>query len=118
MTALRLSRPEPREADVLRAVLDALAVHPKVAMHWRQNTGAGRLVRSGGQSQFVRFGFPGCPDVLGVLKGGRFLCVEVKRPSGRLEAAQRDFLERAKGLGACAFVARSGDDIWRELEAA
>ena len=60
-----LERQEPRildrkETAALVEVLQALRVHPLVAWVERMNSGA---VRIGGR--FVRFGWPGCPDVLG-----------------------------------------------------
>ena len=64
------SRPE---AAALVEVLKALRTHPAVAWAERMNTGAARV-----GNRFIRFGWPGCPDVLGQLKGGRLLGVEVK----------------------------------------
>ena len=78
--SLRLTHPVPSEAQVLRAVFHALTLHPKVSRVWRANTGAGKLVYSGGQSQFIRFGFKGQSDLLGFTHTGKFLAVEVKAP--------------------------------------
>lgn len=61
------------EAAALHEVLKALHAHPAVAWAERMNSGA---VRVGGR--FIRFGWPGCPDLLGQLKDGRLLGVEVK----------------------------------------
>jgi hypothetical protein len=81
------------------------------------NSGAGKFLYPNGQtSQFMRFGFPGMPDILGQLKDGRLLAVEVKRPSGNVSAEQRDFIDRARKDGALAFVARSVDDVWDALD--
>ena len=66
------------EAAALVEVLKALSAHPAVAWCKRMNSGA---VRIGGR--FVRFGWKGCPDVLGQLKDGRLIGVEVKAPKGR-----------------------------------
>ena len=70
--------PAPRknarpEAAALTEVLKALRSHPAVAWCERQNTGAYK----DGQ-RFIRYGWPGCSDSLGMLKDGRFLAVEVK----------------------------------------
>jgi hypothetical protein len=113
---LRLTRPEPAEAAVLEAVCGALAYHPLVAWHQRFNTGAGRLVNKAGESQWMRFGFPGCSDVLGQLKDGRFLAVECKRPSGRLTGDQHAFLTLVRKYGGVAICARSADDVMRGIE--
>ena len=110
-TRFRLTPPEPREAQVLRAVLQVLAHHPRVAWAHRMQSGAGRLVRKGGASQFLRFGFPGCPDVLGQLRTGQVLAVECKRPSGKTTDEQAAFLRLVADHGGVALVARSADDV-------
>jgi hypothetical protein len=66
-----------KEAAALVEVLGALRTHAAVAWCERMNSGA---VRMG--ARFVRFGWPGCPDVLGQLRDGRLLGVEVKGPKG------------------------------------
>ena len=98
------------EAAALLEVLKALNTHPAVAWVERMNSGAARI-----GSRFVRFGFKGCPDVLGQLKDGRLLGVEVKAKTGRLRPEQTIFLERIRGAGGVAFVARDLRDVLREL---
>ena len=98
------------EAAALVEVLKALNTHPAVAWCERMNSGAARM-----DSRFVRFGFKGCPDVLGQLKDGRLLGVEVKAKTGRLRPEQTIFLERIRGAGGVAFVARDLRDVLREL---
>jgi len=63
----------------------------------------------------IRFGWPGCPDVLGQLKDGRFLGVEVKAQAGRLRPEQALFLARIRAAGGVAFVARDCRDVLRTL---
>lgn len=104
-------RPDRKEAAALLEVLQALRTHPAVAWCERMNSGAARM-----GSRFVRFGWPGCPDVLGQLKDGRLLGVEVKAPAGRLRPAQAVFLERIRAAGGMAFVARDCRDVLRELQ--
>jgi hypothetical protein len=99
-----------REAAALVEVLQALNTHAAVAWCERMNSGAARI---GGR--FVRFGFTGCPDVLGQLRDGRLLGVEVKAQAGRLRPEQAVFLERIRGAGGVAFVARDCRDVLREL---
>lgn len=113
--AFRLKHSEPKEADVLAAVLTAFAMHPKVAWAHRFNTAAGKLVRKNGASQWMRFGFPGCPDVLGQTRDGRLIACEVKRPSGKETPEQAAFLECVRANGGLAITARSVDDVWRAL---
>ncbi len=98
------------EAAALVEVLKALRAHPAVAWCERMNSGAAKI-----GSRFVRFGWPGCPDVLGQLRDGRLLGVEVKAPEGRLRPEQALFLERIRSSGGVAFVARDCRDVSREL---
>lgn len=113
---LRLTKPEPMEAQVLKAVLALLARHPRVAWAHRFNTGQGMLTRGNGRnSQWIKFGFPGCPDILGQLRDGRALAVECKRPSGEATDVQTAFLECVRANGGVAVVARSVDDVMEAL---
>lgn len=52
--------------------------------------------------------------MLGQLRDGRLLGVEVKAKTGRLRP-QAVFLERIRGAGGVAFVARDLRDVRREL---
>lgn len=112
----RLKRPEPKEADVLRGVLRALELHPRVSRCWRMQTGAGKLVRASGASQWLRFGFTGCPDVMFYTVDGIAGFVEVKRPSGKLRPEQAEFLTAARNSGCIAFTAKSVTDVFAHLE--
>jgi len=113
---LRLTQPEPPEAVVLRAVLKYLRLHHRVAWVERLNSAAGRLARDDGTAgQWMRFAWRGAPDLVGMLKGGTLLCVEVKRPSGKLRPDQELFLATVRNQGGVAFVARSVDDVKEHL---
>ena len=103
---------DSKEAAALVEVLKALNAHPAVVWCERMNTGAARI-----GARFVRFGFRGCPDVLGQLRDGRLLGVEVNSPTGRLRPEQAFFLERVRGAGGVAFTARDCRDVLRELGA-
>lgn len=98
------------EAAALCEVLKALRAHPAVSWCERMNSGAARV---GGR--FVRFGFVGCPDVLGMLTDGRLLGVEVKAAKGKLRPEQAIFLERINDAGGVAFVARDCLDVLQAL---
>lgn len=101
---------ERKEAAALVEVLQALRTHPAVAWCERMNSGAARM-----GARFVRFGWPGCPDVLGQLKDGRLLGVEVKGPTGKRHPAQEAFLERIRCAGGVGFVAPDCRDVWSVL---
>jgi hypothetical protein len=98
------------EAGALREVLQALTAHPAVAWCERMNSGAARI-----GNRFVRFGWKGCPDVIGQLRDGRFIGVEVKSAKGKLRLEQAVFLERIRCAGGVAFMARDCRDVLREL---
>ncbi|MBK9346723.1 MAG: VRR-NUC domain-containing protein [Burkholderiales bacterium] len=98
------------ESAALVEVLKALRAHPAVVWCERMNSGAARV-----GNRFIRFGFTGCPDVLGQLTDGRLLGVEVKSPTGKLRPEQSLFLERVRGAGGVAFMARDLRDVLREL---
>ena len=100
-----------KEAAALVEVLKALRTHPAVAWCERMNSGVARI---GGR--FVRFGWPGCPDVLGQLKDGRVLGCEVKGLAGKLRPEQAVFLDRIRAAGGVAFVACDCLDVLRELD--
>ncbi len=99
-----------KEAAALVEVLKALRAHPAVSWAERQNTGSTRI---GGR--FIRFGWPGCADILGQLRDGRFLAVEVKGPTGKLRPEQSVFLERINGAGGMGFMAHDLRDVFNKL---
>jgi hypothetical protein len=98
------------EAAALCEVLTVKA-HPTVVWCERMNNGAARV---GGR--FIRFGFTGCPDVLGMLRDGCLLGVEVKAAKGKLRPEQALFLERVRAGGGVAFVARDLRVVHCELD--
>ena len=102
---------KPLEADSLREVIMALKTHNLVAWCERQNTGAAKV---GGR--FIKFGWKGCSDILGQLKDGRLLAVEVKKPKGsKLSSDQAYFLEMVRTHGGVSFVATSLHDVLENL---
>lgn len=90
------------ESQLTKLIRDYLKL--KGVFHWKQHQGLGST--------------KGVPDIIGVLKGGRSLFIEVKTSRGTVSPEQENFLNNARALGAKAFVARSVDDVVRELEAA
>lgn len=106
-----VSQVRPLEKDVLKAVLAALRVHPVVGFAWRANTGSFEVGK-----RRIRAGFRGQPDVLGMLRDGRLLAVEVKRPGERPTPDQGAFLEKVRANGGVAVVATSVDDVLATLQ--
>ena len=109
-------KPMPRtndrpEAAALAEVLKVLRNHPAVAWAQRQNTGAAKV---GGR--FIRFGWRGCSDVIGMMKDGRLLAVECKAPKGKLRPEQKEFLSLVRRFGGVAFVAQDCRDVLMVLD--
>jgi hypothetical protein len=97
------------ESYVLSSCLEYLAL--KGIFAWRNNSGAVK----GPSGHLVRFGQKGSPDILGILPGGRLLCVECKGSGGKLRPEQVDWLSEASLAGACVVVAYGFDDIQRQF---
>ena len=101
------------EAQVQKTVLSYLRHHPRVAWCHRMNTGAVTVpATETTKKRFIRFAFPGCSDIIGQLRDGRFLAVECKRPVGRwpVTSEQAAFIEAVNGAGGVAGVVRSVED--------
>ena len=98
------------ETDIQKSIIEVLEYHPQVAYFWRHNVG---FIKRPGRA--VRFGIPGQSDILGILKGGRFLAIEIKKPKKDREPEQVKFQDTVNQAGGLAFVARSIDDVIREL---
>lgn len=114
LTARLTARPRPRrERDVQAAILTWLNLQPGT-MAWRNNVGA---VKTG--NRFVRFGFPGLPDIIGWCRheiadgiyAAVFVAIEVKSASGRLRPHQAGFKALARRDGVLYIEARSVDDV-------
>ncbi len=103
------------ERDVLASVLVALRLHPRVAWVQRMNGGKFKLPGKNGQPQWVRFGFKGMADITGMMRDGRRLECECKRPGEVATEDQAAFLANVVANGGVGFVATSVDDVLREL---
>jgi predicted RecB family endonuclease len=79
---------------------------------WK-NTTAGIYVKA--RNTYIPSHAPGVSDILGVLKGGRFLAIEVKAAKGRVSPHQQLFLDSINGAGGLAFVARSVEEVKAQL---
>lgn len=80
--------------------------------HWRNNTGA---VKTGGR--FVRFGFKGSADILGICPDGRFLSIECKRTKGgKISKEQQDFYNNIKKNGGVAMFCNSLESMISQLK--
>ena len=107
MAKFRLKPLVPSEHQVQTACLQYLAACPQVAWAERMNSGAVKIPVPGGKDRFIRYGFPGCADIIGQLKDGRFLAIEVKSRTGRATEAQDAFLKRVATSGWVSGIVRS-----------
>jgi len=65
----------------------------------------------------VILGDAGWPDIVGVLPDGRFLAIETKTPTGRVEDTQVETLTRLHDCRAVVIIGDDFDEIARELTA-
>jgi hypothetical protein len=100
------------EQGVLNAVLKALRLHPAVSWVVRMNTGSCKMP----DGRYVRFGFPGCPDILGQMRDGRLLAIECKSARGRLTDEQEFVLAKIRANNGVSGVARSIADAIKIVE--
>jgi hypothetical protein len=90
------------EAELQAEILFAVGSRPDCRI-WRNNTGVGRTLSG---QRVIRFGLVGSADLLGILRGGRFLAVEVKTAKGRQSEAQRNFQRMIESMGGIYVLAR------------
>lgn len=104
------------ETDLVRAIVIYLRVQGIFC--WRQNTGAARYGGSKGKKpRFVRYGEPGISDVLGMMKDGRFLAIEVKLPGNEEPSDnQKEFMAKVRASKGITFVATCIEDVRDKLE--
>lgn len=57
----------------------------------------------------------GVSDIIGLTPTGRFIAIEVKAPKKYATVEQKEFIQWVKDGGGIAFVARSIEDVEREL---
>lgn len=103
--------PPEVEQDVKRDILSMLKGLGILAWDNRSNARRGRRVTSNKNTA----------DILGILRGGRTLCVEVKRPGARPRADQvhqREWLQKADALGALVVTATGTEGVLSALKEA
>ena len=110
---------EPSEAETLKAILQLLRRHPKVALCWRQNSGTFQERNRDGSVRYIRANTQrGMSDIMGTLRDGRALAIEVKSRTGKMRPGQEEFLSQIRAAGGVAGVCRSVDDAMKLLEGA
>lgn len=116
------------ERDILAGGIELMRAHPDVRFAFRMNTGAGYLLYAAkfhelvsrgvlrpSDARFMRFGFPGCPDVIAMLAGGRLCFAEAKADRGVVSDDQQAVLDATNAGGGLGVVFHSVDELERAL---
>lgn len=94
-------------------ILLALGCSSKILI-WNNPTGVFRGLHD---NTITRVGMPGQPDIIAIASpSGRFVGIEVKTGTGRLSEAQKNWKAQAEARGALYIVARSVDEVIKELQ--
>lgn len=91
--------------DKLRDDILVALSRQRLGLFWANETGA--AFRDG---DMIHYGLPGSPDILGCVKGGYFIGVEVKTGSARIRDTQRRFRDALAVWDGVFVVARSESD--------
>ena len=111
----RIKQATPSENDPKKAILALLRVHPAVAWAERFNTGATVVDVPGKKRRFIRYAFVGCSDILGQMKDGRFLAIEVKRQGVNAEKEatdeQKAFIKKVRQNNGIGIISNSVEEV-------
>jgi len=99
--------PRRREAEIQAAVIGCLRAYGILC--WPQNREKGNWKRAS------HMGFKGLPDIGGVLRNGRALQVEVKRPGEKPDKWQLAAHAMLRAQNALVLVVCSVEDVRKEL---
>ncbi len=113
-STFRLRAVEPKESVIQNAILRYLKVAPQCSWARRMNTGAYET-GEGRNRRYIRYGFPGCSDILGQMTDGRLLAIECKTRKGKATELQQSFLDTVNNNGGIGIIARSVDDVHRVI---
>lgn len=97
-----------KESDIQNEIMGVLFKHPLVAWAYVTTTGTLKGVHGGRPFQV---GFNGLSDIMGQLKDGRMLAIEVKVPGKKPTEEQYDFLRTVALNNGLAFWADSADYV-------
>ncbi len=100
------------EKAIQQLILESLRYRGYFAQ--RMNSGA-TAYETKGKRRFLRYGFPGLPDIMVLLPSGQVLFIEVKTEKGLMSQPQTDFKETCDSLGVPHIIARSWGDVEKFL---
>lgn len=98
------------ESQVVNACIRWLYVNKVFA--WRNNSGSYKSQTG----TYVRYGFKGSPDIIGILPNGQFLGIEAKYGKNKLSEDQQAFKSKALANNAVYITAYSVDDLENQLK--
>ena len=106
---------EPLEADIQKAIMQALELRPEVVKVVRFNAGAAYFYKPDGSKSLVHFSSEPVVDLYVLMRGGRYAWLEVKRPSFKAprdlrEERQAAFLVAVREAGGIGQFVRSVDE--------
>ena len=106
--------PKPTEQQIQKTILDYLKINPLVA--WVKRNNAGKVViGEGNKKRYMNVGKQGEADVIGMLKGGRFFAIEIKRSGKYAKPSQEEWLNNIRKYGGIGIVANSLENVEQML---
>lgn len=99
------------ETVVVRSILNYYAMFPNYVKLWRVNTGGATYSNKSGKKSFVKFGFPGMSDILGIRNDGKLIAIECKFGKNKTTEAQDKFADMIKSMNGIYILAYSLDDV-------
>lgn len=107
LKAMDIGNQKASEQEIQNAILHFLNSQ-KIFCFKVNNTGVfdGEKYR-----KLTGFSMKGISDIIGVLKDGRILCIEVKSQKGKTSPEQEAFIKKINKSGGVALVARSVKDV-------
>ena len=99
-----------KEHEIMQRILISIGSRQDVRV-WRNNTGAVKTQ----DGRIVTFGLKGSADIIGLLRGGRFLAIEVKSEIGRQSEQQKNFQKMIESFGGLYILARCVEDVTGRL---
>lgn len=111
---------ELREKEIQNSILDFLEhwiiKTEKKGFFWTNNNiGVFDPIKKIYRKNQSRHSLKGVSDIIGIVDG-RFIAIEVKNRTGKLSPEQRQFINKINVSGGLAFVARSIEDVEREMK--
>ena len=107
----KLKTRQPLEKEIQKSILEWLQWNKVFC--WKQNNAG---IYKPDTGQYIPSGKRGISDIIGVINGGKFLAIEVKRKGAKSSEVQQEFLDRVTKEGGVAFCADSLDAVINNLK--